>query len=122
MAPLLRAGNVPTTIESRDIKPMEQFDMGYGSIMYTTEMPELKAGALLQINDLHDYAIVMIDGEIIGRLYRGSKYENTLRLKKDVRAGAELSIFVEAMGRINYSKLINDPKGITNSVCAITTD
>ena len=122
MAPLLRAGNVPTTIESRDIKPMEQFDMGYGSIMYTTEMPELKAGALLQINDLHDYAIVMIDGEIIGRLYRGNKYENTLRLKKDVRAGAELSIFVEAMGRINYSKLINDPKGITNSVCAITTD
>jgi beta-galactosidase len=90
--------------------------------MYTTEMPELKAGALLQINDLHDYAIVMIDGEVIGRLYRGSKYENTLRLKKDVRAGAELSIFVEAMGRINYSKLINDPKGITNSVCAITTD
>ena len=122
MAPLLRAGNVPTTIESRDIEPMEQFDMGYGSIMHTTEMPELKAGALLQINDLHDYAIVMIDGEIIGRLYRGSKYENTLRLKKDVRAGAELSIFVEAMGRINYSKLINDPKGITNSVCAITTD
>ena len=122
MAPLLRAGNVPTTIESRDIKPMEQFDMGYGSIMYTTEMPELKAGALLQINDLHDYAIVMIDGEVIGRLYRGSKFENTLRLKKDVRAGAELSIFVEAMGRINYSKLINDPKGITNSVCAITTD
>ena len=122
MAPFLSVGNMPETIESRDIKPMEQFDMGYGSIMYTTTMPELKAGALLQINDLHDYAIVIIDGEIIGRLYRGSKYENTLRLKKDVRSGAELSIFVEAMGRINYSKLINDPKGITNSVCAITTD
>ena len=39
-----------------------------------------------------------------------------MRLKQDVKAGAKLDIFIEAMGRINYSKLIHDPKGITKSV------
>ena len=39
-----------------------------------------------------------------------------MRMEQDVEAGAKLDIFIEAMGRINYSKLIHDPKGITKSV------
>ena len=90
--------------------------------MYTTTLPAVKAGALLQINDMCDYAIVYIDGKRIGQLYRGNGYETTLRLKQNVREGARLDIFIEAMGRINYSKLIHDPKGITRSVELLATE
>ena len=103
-------------IESHDIQSMEQFDMGYGSIMYTTTMPAVKAKSYIRINNVADYAIVCIGKKKIGELYRGSNNENTLMLKEDVAEGERLSIFVEAMGRINYSKEIKDPKGITKSV------
>ena len=69
-----------------------------------------------------DYAIVTIDGNPVGQLYRGNGYETTLQLKENVKAGAQLEIFIEVMGRINYSKLIHDPKGITDKVEVFTTD
>lgn len=122
MAPLFRAGNMPEAASSHDIQPMEVFNQGYGSIMYSTTLPALKAGAIININDVNDFAVVYIDGEIIGKLYRGSKKDNALRIKKDVKEGAQLEILIEAMGRINYSKQINDCKGITRNVEILTTD
>ncbi len=121
MMPLLRAGNVPEAIKQRDIQPMEQFGQGYGSIMYSTTMPAVKAGTVLSISNLCDYGIIYIDGEEAGRLYRRDNGGSALRIERDVKEGATLDIFVEAMGRINYSKLINDPKGITGSVTLLTT-
>ena len=121
MTPLLRAGNVPEARKCRDIQPMELFDQGYGSIMYSTTLPAVKAGTVLSISNLCDYGIIYIDGEEAGRLYRRDNGGSALRLERDVKEGATLDIFVEAMGRINYSKLINDPKGITGSVTLLTT-
>ena len=121
MTPLLRAGNVPEARKCRDIQPMELFDQGYGSIMYSTTMPAVKAGTVLSVSNLCDYGIIYIDGEEAGRLYRRDNGGSALRIERDVKEGATLDIFVEAMGRINYSKLINDPKGITGSVTLLTT-
>ncbi len=121
MTPLLRAGNVPEARKCRDIQPMELFDQGYGSIMYSTTMPAVKAGTVLSVSNLCDYGIIYIDGEEAGRLYRRDNGGSALRIEHDVKEGATLDIFVEAMGRINYSKLINDPKGITGSVTLLTT-
>ncbi|MBR3521684.1 MAG: beta-galactosidase [Prevotella sp.] len=121
MTPLLRAGNVPEARKCRDIQPMELFDQGYGSIMYSTTLPAVKAGTVLSISNLCDYGIIYIDGEEAGRLYRRDNGGSALRIERDVKEGATLDIFVEAMGRINYSKLINDPKGITGSVTLLTT-
>jgi beta-galactosidase len=122
MAPLFRAGNMPQPIRSHDALPVEQYNQGYGNILYTTTLPDIKAGAYLRITDMCDYAIVTIDGNKVGELYRGNGYETTLQIKKDVKAGAQLEIFIEVMGRINYSKLIHDPKGITDKVEVFTTD
>ena len=69
-----------------------------------------------------DYAIVYVGDEELGRLYRGNGYETTLRINQDIEDGTPIDIYIEAMGRINYSKLINDPKGITHSVEVITSD
>lgn len=107
-------------IESYDAQPIEQFNMGYGSVLYTTTLPAIKAGALLRINEMNDYAIVYVNGKQIGQLYRGSNFENTLRIKENVEEGAQLAIYIEPMGRINYSKMIFDPKGITESVEVMT--
>ena len=125
MMPLLRAGNMPTAINSRDLQPMEHYNQGYGSILYTTTLPAVKAGTLLRINDLCDYGIIYLGDDEIGRFYRGNsddgKGECLLRIDKDIAEGTTLDIFVEAMGRINYSRLIHDRKGITNKVELITT-
>ena len=122
MALLFRAGNMPQAIKSHDALPVEQYNQGYGNVLYTTTLPALKAGAYLRISDMCDYAIVTIDGNPVGQLYRGNGYETTLQIKNEVKAGAQLEIFIEVMGRINYSKLIHDPKGITDKVEVFTTD
>lgn len=122
MAPLLRAGNMPEPIKSKDIQSMEMFNQGYGSIMYSTTLPAAPAGSLLRINEMNDYGIIYIDGEPVGQLYRGSDFENTIRIKEAIKAGARLDIFIEAMGRVNYSRMIHDWKGITQSVELFTND
>ena len=114
-APLMAGENLPEAIASETIQPMEQFGQGYGSILYSTSLPAVGAGTLLRITDMCDYARVYIDGRLIGQLYRGNGYETTLRLPA-TREGQRLDIFIEAMGRINYSRLIHDRKGITERV------
>ncbi len=113
---LLSEENLPEAIQSENIEPMEQFNQGYGSIMYSTTLPAVSGDAYIHISDMRDYAIVYIDGQKVGELYRGNGGEQTLAIKGGVKEGAKLDIFIEAMGRINYSKQINDPKGITKSV------
>ena len=119
--PLLAAENLPKPIVSYDAMPMEQYDQGYGSIMYSCKLPKVDKGDLLKITDICDFAIVMIDGKVIGKLYRGNKSENTLKMPA-CKSGSQLDIFVEAMGRINYSRNIHDMKGITEGVEILTTD
>lgn len=119
-APLMSADNLPESQASEKPLPMEQYNQGYGSIVYSTIMPQVQKGTLLRISDMCDYARVYIDGQLVGQLYRGNGYETTLRLPA-TRQGAKLDIFIEAMGRINYSTLIHDPKGITDRVELLTT-
>ena len=119
-APLMAADNLPESQPSERPLPMEQYNQGYGSIVYSTTLPQVQEGTLLRISDMCDYARVYIDGQLVGQLYRGNGYETTLRLPA-VRQGAKLDIFIEAMGRINYSTLIHDPKGITDRVELLTT-
>lgn len=108
-------------LESYDAQPIEQFDMGYGSVLYTTTLPAMKKGAVLRINEMHDYAIVYINGKKIGQLYRGTKFENTLQVKEEIAEGSQLAIYIYPMGRINYSKMIHDRKGITEDVEMMTS-
>ncbi len=113
---LLSEENLPEAIQSENIEPMEQFNQGYGSIMYSTTLPAVNGDAYIHISDMRDYGIVYIDGQKVGELYRGNGGETTLAIKGGIKENAKLDIFIEAMGRINYSKQINDPKGITKSV------
>lgn len=110
--------NLPEPKTSHDIQPMEQFDQGWGSILYRTALPAVKAGTTLLIDEVHDWAQVFIDGKLIGRLDR-RRGENTIQLPATA-AGARLDILIEAMGRVNFDKAIHDRKGITDKVALIT--
>jgi beta-galactosidase len=67
------------------------------------------------INELRDYAVVMLNGEVVGSLDRRFR-QNALQL--DVKeANSVLEILVENGGRVNYGKdLVNNLKGITKCV------
>lgn len=106
--------NLPEPKADRDIKSMEEYDQGFGSILYRTSLPALSAPALLTVNEPHDYAQIFIDGKYIGTLDRRNA-EKELVIQP-CRKGAQLDILVEAMGRINFGRAIRDFKGITDNV------
>lgn len=116
VAPLF--DNLPQAKQSEDIKPMEQFDQGWGSILYRTTLKEDVKG-ILHIDEVHDWAQVFADGKLLGRLDR-RRGEFTLPLKETLKKGTRLDILVEAMGRVNFDKSIHDRKGITNKVEVIS--
>lgn len=94
--------NLPEPKKTHDIKPMEEFDQGWGSILYRTTLPAVKAGTTLLIDEVHDWAQVFINGKLVGRLDR-RRGENTIKLPASA-AGAQLDILIEAMGRVNFDK------------------
>lgn len=112
MAPLF--ANLPAAKKDENIRTMEEYDQGFGSILYRTTLPETKAPALLTVNEAHDYAQIFIDGKYIGKLDRRNG-EKQITLPA-CRKGAQLNILVEAMGRINFGRAIKDFKGITKNV------
>lgn len=105
-------------IESRDVKTFEDLDMGWGTVKYSTTLPEIKSQSLLTLKDGHDYAQVYINGKYIGKIDR-VLHESTLTLPS-VKQGDVLVILVEGMGRINFGRAIKDFKGITDKVLLST--
>ncbi len=112
VAPLF--SNLPEAKNENCIKTMEDYDQGFGSILYRTTLPEIPAGTTIKVKDAHDYAQIFIDGTYIGKLDRRNG-EKELELPA-CKKGARLDILVEAMGRINFGRAIKDYKGITDKV------
>ena len=112
VAPLF--DNLPEPKESRDIRSMEFFDQGWGSILYRTTLNESDVKQFLRVTEAHDWAQIYIDGERVGVMNR-LKGDGVIPIPP-VRQGAVLDILVEAMGRMNFGKGIYDWKGITEKV------
>lgn len=112
MAPLFE--NLPRPRKDVDIHTMEEYDQGFGSILYRTTLPEIRTTARLTVSEAHDYAQVFVDGTYVGKLDRRNG-EKQLILPACPK-GARLDILVEAMGRINFGRAIKDFKGITEKV------
>lgn len=112
VAPLFE--NLPESKITKEIKTMEEFDQGFGSILYSTTTPATTSETLLTVTDAHDYAQVFVNGEYIGKLDRRLG-EKTLMLPQ-LKDGDRLDILVEAMGRINFGRAIKDFKGINDKV------
>lgn len=95
-------------------EPMEKLGQNYGFILYTTRVSGPREKASLILQEVHDRALVFLDGEYKGVLERWDKESKVeLEIPKE---GAELSILVENMGRVNYGPKLKDYKGITEAV------
>ena len=113
VAPLF--SNLPEAKQTVDIQPMEQFNQGWGTILYRTTLPETTlAGTTLKITEVHDWAQIYATVNCWARLDR-RKGEFTTTLPA-LKKGTQLDILVEAMGRVNFDKSIHDRKGITEKV------
>lgn len=111
VAPLHK--NLPEAFLSDTLMLMEDFNQGYGAMLYTTSlMPGNKA--TIRFKDIHDYAIVYLDGKQLATMDR-RKENFTVKIPERTKA-SNLEILVEATGRVNYGKLMHDRKGIHGPV------
>ncbi len=103
--------------EQGGLKTFEEMDMGWGTMIYSTRLPAITSSSVLT-GEFHDFAQVFIDGKYIGKIDR-VKNEKSLTIPA-VKKGADLTIIVEGMGRINFGRAIKDFKGIVGNVTLST--
>ena len=114
-SPLINGADSTVVTHNADsMLTFEDMNMGWGSMIYTTNLPEIDANSILTLDQCHDYAQVFINGKYIGKIDR-VKNETTLALPK-IEKNALMTIMVEGMGRINFGRAIKDYKGITKQV------
>src|SRR5664280_733450 len=106
--------NLPQPVVSEKPLTFEAYGQDHGFILYKTQLIGPKSGKLV-VTDIHDYATVFLDGNYIGKLDRREGI-NSIDIPVSSTDTPTLEIFVEAMGRINYGKNIEDRKGITDNV------
>lgn len=93
---------------------MEAMGQDFGYIHYETVIHEPVKGNLV-LQELRDYAVILLDGKQIGSLDRRHR-QNKLAI--DIQqVPAKLEILVENVGRVNYGgDILNNLKGITKRV------
>lgn len=105
--------NLPKPVWSDTTVLMEDLNQDFGCVWYQTTIPSGKKQTL-NFAAIHDYALVFIDNKLIGTLdRRKNKYSLTI---PDRDKSAQLSILVEATGRVNYGSHMLDRKGIHGKV------
>ena len=115
---LTQAGGVLQNLPAPKVSPkpltFEDLNQDYGFVLYHTTIKGGTSG-LLKLQELRDYAIVMINGKTVGTLDRRLKQDS---LSLTLPAGnVTLDILVENLGRINFGKyLLQNKKGITEKV------
>ncbi|ADV82519.1 glycoside hydrolase family 35 protein [Terriglobus saanensis] len=105
--------HLPVPVKSEKPLTMEAMDQSYGYALYRKQLSEPVKGELV-LDAVHDYALVYLNGKLIGSIDRRLKQDRiTLATDKPAR----LDILVENSGRINSTKMMRgETKGITRGV------
>lgn len=102
------------TTQSEDVLSMEDLGADFGYIHYQTVVNKSGKQKLI-IQDLRDYAVILIDGKQVASLDR--RYNQNSVTVDIPKAPATLEILVENTGRVNYGPdILFNRKGITNQV------
>jgi beta-galactosidase len=102
------------TVDSAAPPSFEELGHSYGLAVYRTRVPGPRGGRLpLSVDGLRDRAHVFVDGAFAGILERDRVTELALDVPSD---GVEVTLVVEAMGRVNYGPLVGERKGVTGDV------
>ncbi len=105
---------LPAPIAAVHPRPFETYGQNQGLVLYRTTLVGRKSGRLT-ITDVHDYALVYVDGKFIGSLDRRLG-EKAIDLPATSNPAPVLDVLVEGMGHINFAQEIIDRKGITDRV------
>lgn len=105
---------LPKPVSNKTPLTFEDLNQDYGFVLYRSTLTGGKT-EVLKLNELRDYAIIMINGKTVGVLDR-RHYQDSIQLS--LPAGkVQLDILVENLGRINFGPyLLKNKKGITESV------
>ncbi len=106
--------NLPRSIRTPQPFSMEHFGQSHGYILYRTNLIGPQSGTLT-ITEPHDYAIVMVDGKVIGTVDRRLG-QTSVEIPKTSGGTPRLDILVSAYGRVNFGPHLLDRKGITDRV------
>lgn len=106
--------SVVVTKNSDKMLTFEDMNMGWGSMVYIADLPEIKCKSILTLDECHDYAQIFINGKYIGKINR-VKNEKSVGLPP-IEKNSIIQIMIEGMGRINFGRAIKDYKGITKDV------
>jgi beta-galactosidase len=94
---------------------MERLGQGFGLVSYE-RMLAPEDGGLLNVDELHDFGYVFLDGKRIGVLDRRHRGIRPRIYRSKENRPRLLQIVVEAMGRINSSSGMEDRKGMSGRV------
>lgn len=94
---------------------MEKLNQGFGLVSYEREL-EPNDGGILNVDEVHDFGYVFIDGQRIGTLDRRHRGIKPRIYRSRENKKRKLQIVVEAMGRINSSTGMEDRKGMSGRV------
>ncbi|KAK2817112.1 hypothetical protein Q5P01_025303 [Channa striata] len=92
-----------------------ELNQAFGYVLYRTTLPvncSKPTPLSSPLNGVHDRAYVSVDGVALGILERNK----VIAINVTGKAGSQLDIVVENMGRINYGKNINDFKGLVSTL------
>ncbi|XP_048104497.1 beta-galactosidase isoform X2 [Alosa alosa] len=98
-----------------------QLNQKFGYVLYRTTLPidcSKPTPLSSPMNGVHDRAYVSVNGVASGILERNKVITTNITGK----AGDQLDVLVENMGRINYGKEINDFKGLVSNLTLGTQD
>ncbi|MDP9867931.1 MULTISPECIES: glycoside hydrolase family 35 protein [Streptosporangium] len=102
------------TVRSAVPRTFEELGQAYGLAVYRGHVPGPRPEALpLTVTGLHDRACVLIDGVHRATLERDAV--TSLPLATPER-GVDVTLIVEAMGRVNYGPVQGESKGVTGGV------
>ena len=106
--------SLPKPIQSDKIISMEDAGQSYGYILYRTTIGHAQS-AELRIDELHSYAQIYLDGELVGTLDR--RLSQSALPIHTTHDNTRLDILVENTGRLNFGReFVNERAGITHRV------
>ncbi|MFF9565916.1 beta-galactosidase family protein [Streptomyces sp. NPDC014685] len=89
----------------------EELGVDRGLVRYRVDVPGPRRPYALGVSGLRDRAVVYVDGVRAGVLSEGAG-----TLEEPVAGPAEIELWVESLGRVNYGPRLGEPKGITGGV------
>ncbi|MFC9176083.1 beta-galactosidase [Streptomyces sp. CS065A] len=108
---VLEALGDPEEPESGAAPAFEELGVGRGLVRYRVAVPGPRIPYPLTAAGLRDRAVVYVDGVRAGVLT-----EESATLPEPVAGPAEVELWVESLGRVNYGPRLGEPKGITGGV------